>query len=57
MYPDEPKSNLRTRMNYIIKENGGNINKHGLTPKEWLLLKDELGEPTHDRNGVAIVNS
>jgi hypothetical protein len=54
MYPDEPVSSMRTRINSIINSCGGNPRKHGVTPKEWSLLQEELGDPTHDRYGVAI---
>lgn len=51
MYPDEPKSSLRKRMIAIIKETNDNINKHGLTPRQWKILKEEMGNPTHNRYG------
>lgn len=56
MYPDEPEYALRKRMNNIIKENNGVTTKHGLTPKEWSQLKEEIGNPTHNRYGEALMN-
>ena len=56
MYPDQPQRKLRKRMADISEENGGSRHSNTQTPKEWQLLKDEIGDPTHDRYGKPLLD-
>ena len=40
----------------ISEENGGSRHSNTQTPKEWQLLKEEIGDPTHDRYGKPLLD-
>lgn len=57
MYPDLPRGDLRERMINIMTSDRTDLrrlHKHVLYPKEWQVLREEIGEPTHDANGKPI---
>lgn len=59
MYPGVPKRELRERIISIMtndRKDLRRLKKHTLYPKDWELLKEEIGNPTHDCHGLPIVN-